>query len=527
MARPECDHPPPSRLCRGDDLAEGHRRSAGRRRRTARWRRLPTSPRNTPSTRLRVSHEQNLILPHVARADLKAVYDRLVEIGLATANSNLITDIIACPGLDYCALANARSIIGGAGDLEALRLAGAAARHRRTEAEDLRLHQRLRPSPCRPYRHSRRREEGRRALPGHARRLRRREHVDRRDHRPRLRPGRDHRRDRDRSSKPISACGSTVRKNSSTPIAASAPRRSRRRSMLANPRLLDGGAERVRAGGRPRSALSVELTPQEIIDPALEQEFTGGVAAVSSFGADSAVLLHMIAEIDRTLPVLFLDTGKHFEETLELSRCARRRSRPAQRRCPHHPAAAGTRARRSRRPRCTRPTPTPAATSARSSRWRAPSTPFGAWFTGRKRFQASTRAALPVFEAVGPSASASTRWPAGRHPTSPTTCARMMLRENPLVAYGYLSIGCFPCTQPVQPGEDARSGRWAGLAKTECGIHLPELERRWPAHRFRILHDSQQTWPRLATFSLVAQRASTHAGRAGYETKNWSICSPR
>ncbi|MBZ9677386.1 nitrite/sulfite reductase [Mesorhizobium sp. ES1-1] len=59
---------------------------------------------------LRVSHEQNLILPHVARADLKAVYDALVDIGLATANSNLISDIIACPGLDYCALATARSI---------------------------------------------------------------------------------------------------------------------------------------------------------------------------------------------------------------------------------------------------------------------------------------------------------------------------------------------------------------------------------------------------------------------------------
>jgi len=59
---------------------------------------------------LRVSHEQNLVLPHVARADLKAVYDALADIGLATANSGLITDIIACPGLDYCALANARSI---------------------------------------------------------------------------------------------------------------------------------------------------------------------------------------------------------------------------------------------------------------------------------------------------------------------------------------------------------------------------------------------------------------------------------
>ncbi len=59
---------------------------------------------------IRVTHEQNLVLPHVARADLKAVYDGLAEIGLATANAGLVTDIIACPGLDYCALANARSI---------------------------------------------------------------------------------------------------------------------------------------------------------------------------------------------------------------------------------------------------------------------------------------------------------------------------------------------------------------------------------------------------------------------------------
>jgi phosphoadenosine phosphosulfate reductase len=50
------------------------------------------------------------------------------------------------------------------------------------------------------------------------------------------------------------------------------------------------------------------------------------------------------------------------------------------------------------------------------------------------------------------------------------------LRENPLVAYGYLSIGCFPCTQPVQAGGDARSGRWAGQAKIECGIHLTNLD---------------------------------------------------
>ncbi|UWF59126.1 nitrite/sulfite reductase [Brucella sp. 2716] len=59
---------------------------------------------------IRVSHEQNLVLPHVAKADLPAVYDRLQSGGLVTPNAGLITDIIACPGLDYCALANARSI---------------------------------------------------------------------------------------------------------------------------------------------------------------------------------------------------------------------------------------------------------------------------------------------------------------------------------------------------------------------------------------------------------------------------------
>ena len=59
---------------------------------------------------LRVSHEQNLILPHVALDDLTAVYDRLASVGLSTPNAGLISDIIACPGLDYCALATARSI---------------------------------------------------------------------------------------------------------------------------------------------------------------------------------------------------------------------------------------------------------------------------------------------------------------------------------------------------------------------------------------------------------------------------------
>ncbi|TIT52784.1 MAG: phosphoadenosine phosphosulfate reductase, partial [Mesorhizobium sp.] len=83
---------------------------------------------------------------------------------------------------------------------------------------------------------------------------------------------------------------------------------------------------------------------------------------------------------------------------------------------------------------------------------------------------------LPVFEAVG----SRIRINPLAHWTTADQANYMRahaLRENPLVAYGYLSIGCFPCTQPVQPGEDARSGRWAGHAKTECGIHLSGLEK--------------------------------------------------
>jgi phosphoadenosine phosphosulfate reductase len=195
---------------------------------------------------------------------------------------------------------------------------------------------------------------------------------------------------------------------------------------------------------------------------------------VSSFGADSAVLLGMIAEVDRSMPVVFLDTGKHFEETLSY-----RDALVADFGLTNLVVVA--------------PDPTalarldPQGVLHRSDvdqcceiRKVEPLaralTPYRAWFTGRKRFQASTRRAIPVFEPVG------TR--IRINPLAHWTTAdqanymrRHDLRENPLVAYGYLSIGCFPCTQPVQPGEDARSGRWAGHAKVECGIHLSGLDQ--------------------------------------------------
>ena len=119
----------------------------------------------------------------------------LKAIGLAEANAGLVTDIIACPGLDYCALANARSIPIAQRISE--RLAARQDADRRPQDQDLRLHQRLRPPPRRPHRHPGRREARRGALPAPARRLRRRGRGARLHHRPRLRPRRHRRRRRE------------------------------------------------------------------------------------------------------------------------------------------------------------------------------------------------------------------------------------------------------------------------------------------------------------------------------------------
>lgn len=217
-----------------------------------------------------------------------------------------------------------------------------------------------------------------------------------------------------------------------------------------------------------------ELTPQEIVRVAVERFGVTQIAAVSSFGADSAVLLRMVAEVDPSLPVLFLDTGKHFGETMDYRdalvadfglrdlRVVTPRDDLLAARDPD-----GTLHQRDTEACCDIRKVEPMARAV---------APFRAWFTGRKRFQASTRKGLPVFEAVGERIRIN---PLARWGTSDLAdyMRRHALRENPLVAYGYLSIGCFPCTQPVKPGEDARSGRWAGQAKTECGIHLSGLDQ--------------------------------------------------
>jgi phosphoadenosine phosphosulfate reductase len=239
--------------------------------------------------------------------------------------------------------------------------------------------------------------------------------------------------------------------------------------MAAKPRPLD-----AEATAASLEKLYGDLTPHEIIEHSVAEHFTGGIAAVSSFGADSAVLLHLIAEIDRSVPIVFLDTGKHFGETLDYRDALVADFGLTDVRIVTPEQAALD---RDDPTGLLHQTDTDACCAIRKVEPMARGVePFRAWFTGRKRFQAATRQALPAFEAVGPRIRIN---PLARWTTSDLVdyMRSHRLRENPLVAYGYLSIGCFPCTQPVKPGEDARSGRWAGQAKTECGIHLPGLDR--------------------------------------------------
>jgi len=211
-----------------------------------------------------------------------------------------------------------------------------------------------------------------------------------------------------------------------------------------------------------------------LLDAVLNEGVAGRVAVVSSFGAESAVLLHLVAQTAPDTPVLFLDTGKHFSETL-----AYRDELVARLGLTNLQVLA----------------PDPALLARRDDtglRWSydpdgcceirkvlplaAALAGFDASLTGRKAFQASTRAHLPRFEADGSD-------PLGRLKINPLIdwqaadlaayLARHDLPAHPLVAAGYPSIGCSPCTTRVAPGEDLRSGRWKGWDKTECGIHSP------------------------------------------------------
>jgi phosphoadenosine phosphosulfate reductase len=228
-------------------------------------------------------------------------------------------------------------------------------------------------------------------------------------------------------------------------------------------------ADDVRARAATYNALYGERDAESVIRIAAEDLFPGRIALVSSFGGESAVLLHILAQVDRSLPVIFLDTGRLFAETLEYRA-----------RLTDHLGLTDV---RTVAPDATRlsdkdphralwmTNPDLCCAIRKTEPLRRALEGFDAWFTGRKRFQNSVRAKLPVFEGDGHRIKVN---PLITWSQSQLTeyAARYRLPEHPLVAKGYPSIGCVPCTSKVGPGEDARAGRWRGKEKTECGIHV-------------------------------------------------------
>ncbi|WP_428673668.1 phosphoadenylyl-sulfate reductase [Roseibium sp.] len=223
------------------------------------------------------------------------------------------------------------------------------------------------------------------------------------------------------------------------------------------------------------SALNAQFkgaSAQEVLTAAIRHQYADDIAMVSSFGADSAVLLHMVARINPSTPVLFIDTVKLFPATLayrdelieKLGLTDVRTQKPAQDDlAAKDPAGMLWMSDTDACCHIRKVLPLERALDG-----------FGAWISGRKRFQSASRANLEFFEAEE-----------GRvkvNPLADWTAADILdyakvhdLPPHPLVAQGYPSIGCLPCTSKVAPGEDPRSGRWRGQDKTECGIH-------WPTH---------------------------------------------
>lgn len=242
----------------------------------------------------------------------------------------------------------------------------------------------------------------------------------------------------------------------------------------------DLSAARRLAGDEPphhvlrAAALSrrhAESDAEAVLEAVIRDEFPGRIALTSSFGAEAAVLLHMVATIDPATPVIFLETGKLFGETLRYRDALRDRL--------------GLTDVRSVRPDPERL----AALDADGVLWygnpdmccrvrkveplRDALAGFQAWITGRKGFHGGERASLPPVEATDDGRFRINPLHGWRQQDVTDYFARHDLPRHPLEADGFRSIGCMPCTDRAAPGEDVRAGRWRGRGKSECGIHLP------------------------------------------------------
>ncbi|WP_428332185.1 phosphoadenylyl-sulfate reductase [Novosphingobium sp.] len=239
--------------------------------------------------------------------------------------------------------------------------------------------------------------------------------------------------------------------------------------------------DRIATGPRFRDADAIRLNnlfrgtdTRDMLRTVIRDGLAGDLAVVSSFGAESAVLLHLVAQVDPATPVLFLDTQKHFPETLAYRDELVARLGLSDVRVQVPDAAVlekkdenGLRWSWDPDGCCDIRKVIPLAKAMAA---------FDASITGRKGFQSATRAGLPRFEIdhsdsegrlkINPLASWS-------HDELEAWFETHDLPRHPLVERGYPSIGCAPCTSKVAAGEDPRSGRWKGWDKIECGIHVP------------------------------------------------------
>jgi len=207
-----------------------------------------------------------------------------------------------------------------------------------------------------------------------------------------------------------------------------------------------------------------------VLERALSDPEVGRIALVSSFGAESVVLLHLISVMDKATPVLFIDTEMLFAETLAYQHDLSERLHLQDVRFVR-PARADVFERDNEGILHVHDTDA-CCTLRKVEPLENALAGFDAWITGRKRYQGGQRAAMEFFENEGDiriKVNPLAHWGTA---DVQDYIAENRLPRHPLVARGYPSIGCAPCTTRVNDGEDPRAGRWRDLEKEECGIHF-------------------------------------------------------
>lgn len=220
-----------------------------------------------------------------------------------------------------------------------------------------------------------------------------------------------------------------------------------------------------------RNLLHAKSDAQTVLKHALDDIAIGDVALVSSFGAESVVLLHMVSEINPATPVIFIDTEMLFHETLTYQRDVAEMLGLTDMR-----VISPDRARLMERDidgLLHRSNPDACCDLRKVQPLETALEGFGGWITGRKRVQGGQRTRMPLFEKETESARIKINPLADWTPRDVADyMADRKLPKHPLVDRGFKSLGCAPCTSKVAEGEDPRAGRWRGREKTECGIHF-------------------------------------------------------